>query len=126
MHHRSERRQGRQPRGWTIRSWGRAAELAELDRQLELAKGGHGRVVLLAGPAGIGKTALVRRCHVGRRRSGDRGGLRRHPYRGVRRGPAHGRRVRVPYSVVYGLRDEQISALRIYFPMSLLIEQLTS
>jgi DNA-binding CsgD family transcriptional regulator len=41
---------------------GRAAELAELDRQLALAEGGHGRVVLLAGPAGIGKTALIRRC----------------------------------------------------------------
>jgi DNA-binding CsgD family transcriptional regulator len=40
---------------------GRATELAELDRQLELAEGGHGRVVLLAGPAGIGKTALIRR-----------------------------------------------------------------
>jgi predicted ester cyclase len=37
-----------------------------------------------------------------------------------------GRKVNVPYSVVYDLRDGQISALRIYFPMSLLIEQLTS
>ena len=37
-----------------------------------------------------------------------------------------GRPVQVPYSVVYDLRDDQISALRIYFPMSLLIEQLTS
>ena len=41
---------------------GRAAELAELDRQFALAEGGHGRVVLLAGPTGIGKTALIRRC----------------------------------------------------------------
>jgi DNA-binding CsgD family transcriptional regulator len=41
---------------------GRAAELAELDRQFGLAEGGHGRVVLLTGPAGIGKTALIRRC----------------------------------------------------------------
>ena len=41
---------------------GRAAELAELDRQLKLAEGGHGRVVLVAGPEGIGKTALIRRC----------------------------------------------------------------
>jgi hypothetical protein len=32
----------------------------------------------------------------------------------------------VPYSVVYDLRSDKISALRIYFPMSLLIEQLTS
>jgi predicted ester cyclase len=37
-----------------------------------------------------------------------------------------GRAVRVPYSVVYDLRGNQISALRIYFPMSLLIEQLTN
>jgi steroid delta-isomerase-like uncharacterized protein len=39
--------------------------------------------------------------------------------------PATGRAVRVPYSVVYDLSGEQISALRIYFPMSLLIEQLS-
>lgn len=38
---------------------GRAAELAELDRSLGDARAGHGRVVLLAGPAGIGKTSLV-------------------------------------------------------------------
>ena len=37
-----------------------------------------------------------------------------------------GREVRVPYSVVYDIRGDQISALRIYFPMSLLMEQLTS
>jgi predicted ester cyclase len=37
-----------------------------------------------------------------------------------------GRPVKVPYSVVYDLRDGQISAVRIYFPMSLLMEQLTS
>jgi predicted ester cyclase len=40
--------------------------------------------------------------------------------------PATGRAVRVPYSVVYDLSGDQISALRIYFPMSLLIEQLSS
>ena len=40
--------------------------------------------------------------------------------------PATGRDVRVPYSVLYDLRGDQISALRIYFPMSLLIEQLGS
>ena len=40
--------------------------------------------------------------------------------------PATGRTVRVPYSVVYDLRGDQISALRIYFPMNLLTEQLTS
>jgi predicted ester cyclase len=33
-----------------------------------------------------------------------------------------GRAVRVPYSVVYDLRGDKISGLRIYFPMSLLIE----
>ena len=36
------------------------------------------------------------------------------------------REVRVPYSVIYDLRGDKISALRIYFPMSFLIEQLTS
>ena len=36
-----------------------------------------------------------------------------------------GRAVRVPYSVVYDLRGDKISGLRIYFPMSLLVEQLT-
>jgi len=34
--------------------------------------------------------------------------------------------IRVPYSVVYDIRGDKISALRIYFSMSLLIEQLTS
>ena len=37
---------------------------------------------------------------------------------------ATGRDVRVPYSVVYDLHGDKISALRIYFPMGLLIEQL--
>jgi predicted ester cyclase len=37
-----------------------------------------------------------------------------------------GREVRAPYSVVYDLRDNQISKLRIYFPMGMLVEQLTS
>jgi hypothetical protein len=32
----------------------------------------------------------------------------------------------VPYSVVYDLRGDKISGLRIYLPMGLLIEQLTS
>jgi steroid delta-isomerase-like uncharacterized protein len=40
--------------------------------------------------------------------------------------PATGRKVRVPYSVIYDLRGDQISALRIYFPMSQLMQQLTS
>lgn len=37
-----------------------------------------------------------------------------------------GRTVRVSYSVLYDLRGDQISELRIYFPMSVLMEQLTS
>jgi hypothetical protein len=36
------------------------------------------------------------------------------------------RKVRVPYSVIYDLRGGQISALRIYFPMSQLMQELTS
>jgi steroid delta-isomerase-like uncharacterized protein len=40
--------------------------------------------------------------------------------------PPTGRAVRVPYSVIYDLRGDQIRALRIYFPMSQLTEQLTS
>ena len=39
---------------------------------------------------------------------------------------ATGRNVRVPYSVIYDLVGEEISAVRIYFPMSLLIDQLTN
>ncbi len=31
-----------------------------------------------------------------------------------------------PYLVIHDLRDHQITALHIYFPMSLLIEQLTN
>jgi DNA-binding CsgD family transcriptional regulator len=48
---------------------GRTAELAELGRQFELAMAGQGRVVVLEGPAGGGKTALIRqslRSHAGR------------------------------------------------------------
>ena len=37
-----------------------------------------------------------------------------------------GRAVHVPYSVVYDIRGDRISALRIYFPISLLVEQITS
>jgi predicted ester cyclase len=36
-----------------------------------------------------------------------------------------GREVRVPYSVIYDLHGDKISAVRIYFPMSLLIEQIS-
>ena len=36
-----------------------------------------------------------------------------------------GREVLIAYAVTYDLRDDQISELRIYFPMALLMEQLT-
>ena len=36
-----------------------------------------------------------------------------------------GREIRVPYSVLYDLRGDQISELRIYMPMNTLMEQLT-
>ena len=39
---------------------------------------------------------------------------------------ATGRTVRVPYCVVYDLRDDKIARLRMYFPVSLLVEQLTN
>lgn len=37
-----------------------------------------------------------------------------------------GRAVRVPYSVIYDLRGDQISKLRIYLPLSVLVEQITT
>lgn len=37
-----------------------------------------------------------------------------------------GRAVRVPYSVIYDLRGDQISKLRIYLPLSALVEQITT
>ena len=37
-----------------------------------------------------------------------------------------GRAVRVPYSVVYELRGDQISKLRIYMPLGVLVEQITA
>ena len=37
-----------------------------------------------------------------------------------------GRAVRVPYSVVYDLVGDKIARLRMYFPVSLLVEQLTN
>jgi predicted ester cyclase len=37
-----------------------------------------------------------------------------------------GREVRVPYSVLYDLSGDQISQLRIYLPLSTLLEQITS
>jgi steroid delta-isomerase-like uncharacterized protein len=39
---------------------------------------------------------------------------------------ASGRAVRVPYSAVYDLRGDQISAVRIYLSLSVLVEQITS
>jgi ATP/maltotriose-dependent transcriptional regulator MalT len=50
---------------------GRLAELAELDRQFVLAAAGQGRVVVLAGPAGGGKTALIGRWLPGRDAAAD-------------------------------------------------------
>ncbi|HEY3088676.1 MAG TPA: AAA family ATPase [Jatrophihabitantaceae bacterium] len=38
---------------------GRAAELAEIDRALDDARASRGRLLLLSGPAGIGKTRLI-------------------------------------------------------------------
>jgi predicted ester cyclase len=38
--------------------------------------------------------------------------------------PATGKEVRVPYSVIYDLEGEQITALRIYMPVDTLIGQL--
>jgi hypothetical protein len=40
--------------------------------------------------------------------------------------PASLRPVRVPYSVAYALADGRITALRIYFPFPLLMQQITS
>jgi len=37
-----------------------------------------------------------------------------------------GRAVRVPYSVIYDLHGDQISKLRIYMPLSVLVEQITT
>jgi predicted ester cyclase len=37
---------------------------------------------------------------------------------------ATGKRVRVPYSVIYDLQDDRISALRIYLPPEQIVEQL--
>ncbi len=45
--------------------FGRTAELAALDSELGLARAGAARVVLVEGPPGIGKTALVRRFLAG-------------------------------------------------------------
>jgi hypothetical protein len=38
--------------------------------------------------------------------------------------PASGHEVRVPYVVVYDLRGNLITALRLYMPMNLLMEQI--
>ena len=39
--------------------WGRAVEIAALERLLDAARAGHGRALVLEGEAGIGKTALL-------------------------------------------------------------------
>jgi steroid delta-isomerase-like uncharacterized protein len=38
--------------------------------------------------------------------------------------PATGKDIRVPYAVAYDIREGKIAALRIYMPMSVLVEQL--
>jgi hypothetical protein len=40
--------------------------------------------------------------------------------------PATGRSVNVPYCVVYDLREDKIAALRIYMPMELFSQQLST
>jgi predicted ester cyclase len=39
---------------------------------------------------------------------------------------ATNRQVRVPYAVAYDLKDDKITALRLYFPMELLLQQIGS
>jgi len=41
---------------------GRQRELAELDRLLDAARGGRSGALVLHGPPGVGKTALLERC----------------------------------------------------------------
>lgn len=40
--------------------------------------------------------------------------------------PASGRQVDVPYAAAYELEGEKIKALRLYFPLELLMQQITS
>jgi ABC-type transport system involved in cytochrome c biogenesis ATPase subunit len=51
---------------------GRDRELAVLRRWLAQARAGHGRLVVLAGPPGIGKTRLAEELAGEARRSGQR------------------------------------------------------
>src|SRR5437868_10886727 len=48
------------PRALAPRMIGRQAQLRALDEHLRVASSGAGRVVLLAGEAGVGKTCLLR------------------------------------------------------------------
>ncbi len=48
----------------------RAAELAAIDRAIRVARAGHGRHVVIAGPPGTGRTALLERA---RARAADQG-----------------------------------------------------
>ena len=40
----------------------RSFELAALERQLQQIRAGAGRVIVVQGPAGVGKSSLVRAC----------------------------------------------------------------
>jgi predicted ATPase len=48
----------------------REAELARVDRMLDAACGCDGRLLLIWGPAGIGKTSLLEECARGARSRG--------------------------------------------------------
>ena len=69
----------------------REDELSVLDELVARAVGGEGRVAVLAGPPGIGKTALlaaVRQRASARAAGVDRGGRRTRPRSALRRGSA--------------------------------------
>ncbi|HEV2811912.1 MAG TPA: AAA family ATPase, partial [Solirubrobacteraceae bacterium] len=50
----------------------REAEVAELEEAVAAARAGAGRLVVVEGPAGIGKTRLVRAAREGSARAGMR------------------------------------------------------
>ncbi len=66
---------------------------------------------VVRGVAVSGDVALLEADFVGRH-IGDMGGI-----------AATGREVKIPYCVVYDIRGEQIAALRAYFPVGALMQQ---